>query len=178
MNDALAHLTLDTVRRLDKVVADTSSLIYAMRAGFLIPLTQTIRIIAPPGVFDELGEWGDVSPAIAAIAHLEESDRVYEGYQVDAQVVVAADKTGCAVLSDDLRLLARAAERGIAGYTVRVMLELMLLRSTVDLDTYCRLKRSLSEQVRYALPLYIAAEELHWEIRKETGQEEQWKPGD
>ena len=169
MNDALAHLSLDTVRRLDKVVADTSSLIYAMRAGFLMPLTQTIRIIAPPGVFGEIGKQSSPSTAIDSIGHLDESDGLYEGYQVDAQVVVAADQTGCPVLADDLRLLSRAAERGIAGYTVRVMLELMLLRSTVDFETYCRFKRSLSELVRYALPLYVAAEELHWEIRKEIG---------
>ncbi|MFW6291729.1 MAG: hypothetical protein ACOC7V_05315, partial [Spirochaetota bacterium] len=103
------------------------------------------------------------------VERIRDNEAVYKGYKVDAQVIVAAGQMQLPVLSDDLDLLGRAAEHEIAGYTVRAMLELLLLRERVDLETYTRFKRSLSELVRYAVPLYLAAEELHWQIRKEIG---------
>ena len=168
-HDPLGHLSVDGLRSLDELVADTSSLIYANKVGFLLILAQTVQLVAPPGVFRELGGRIDPGSGLGLVRHLAHDEQLYEGYDVDAQVIVAAAQEALPVLSDDLTLLGRAADREIAGYTVRAMLELLLLRGRVDLETYARFKRSLSSLVRYAVPLYVAAEELHWQIRKEIG---------
>lgn len=167
--DPLQHLSIDGLRSLDGLVADTSSIIFANRAGFLLPLVQTVTLTAPPGVFDELR--GDIpdEAGLSQVRHIRDNETVYRGYKVDAQVIVAAGQLQLPVLSDDLALLGRAEDQEIAGYTVRTMLELLLLREVIDLEAYTRFKRSLSELVRYAVPLYVAAEELHWQIRKEIG---------
>jgi hypothetical protein len=167
-DESLQHLSIDGLRSLERLVTDSSSLIYANRAGFLLPLVKTVRLIAPPGVFEEL------QGAIAGVAGLGsigtvDDESLYRGYKVDAQVIVAAQRSRLPILSDDLRLLGRAAHHEIAGYTVRAMLELLLLHRRIDLDGYARFKRSLSGLVRYAVPLWVAAEELHWQIRKEIG---------
>jgi hypothetical protein len=169
MNDALEHLSLETVDKLTSAVVDTSSLIFANKAGFLLPMTQAISLTAPPGVLQELQE--EISPelGLANIDTMPESTALYEGYTVDAQVVVTALRRGQPVVSDDYKLLQRAADQGIDGFTVRTMLELTLLRGKIDLEGYVRCKRSLSGLIRYALPLFLAAEELHWEIRKQIG---------
>ena len=163
------------MRSLEALVADTSSIIFANKAGFLLPLVQTVRLIAPPGVLGELR--GRILPeaGLGGVHRVSDNESLYEGYQVDAQVIVAASQTKLPVLSDDLTLLGRAADREIAGYTIRAMLELLLLRERVDLETYTGFKRSLAQLVHYAVPLYVAAEELHWQIRKEIGL---WSTGD
>jgi len=168
-NDSLQHLSVDGLRSLEELVADTSSLIFANKAGFLLPLVQTVRLIAPPGVFDELRGKIPAASGLGEVQRLPDIEAVYEGYKVDAQVIVAASQAKLPVLSDDLTLLGRAAEHEIAGFTIRAMLELLLLRERIDLDAYTRFKRTLSSLVRYAVPLYLAAEELHWQIRKEIG---------
>ncbi len=168
-DDDLQHLSLDGLRSLEALITDTSSLIYANRAGFLLPLVQAVRLTAPPGVFDELrGEVANEA-GLRFVTRIKDNEAVYRGYKVDAQVIVAAGQSRLPILSDDLTLLGRAAEHEIAGYTVRAMLELLLLQRRIDLESYARFKRSLSELVRYAVPLWVAAEELHWQIRKEIG---------
>ena len=166
-DDQLRHLSVDGLRSLDALVSDTSSLIHANRAGFLLPLVRTVRLVAPPGVLDELGDRVADRATVLLIEHIPEDEALYRDYRADAQVVIAARQSGLPVLSDDLRLLARAAQHDIAGYTIRVMLELLLMRRVIDLESYTRFKRSLSGLVRYAVPLWVAAEELHWQIRKE-----------
>ncbi|MFW5689323.1 MAG: hypothetical protein ACOC1U_07115 [Spirochaetota bacterium] len=168
-DESLQHLSVAGLRSLESLVCDTSSIIYANTAGFLMLLGQTVALKAPPGVFDELGKQLAEPAGLDQIHRLGDSEAIYRGYKVDAQVIVAARQMGLPVLSDDLTLLGRAADHEIAGFTIRTMLELLLLRGKVDLETYTRLKRTLSELVRYAVPLYLAAEELHWQIRKEIG---------
>jgi hypothetical protein len=167
--DPLQHLSIAGLRSLEGLVADTSSLIYANKAGFLLPLVQTVKLTSPPGVFDELQGKIPAESGIGLVRRIENNEAVYQGYKVDAQVIVAAGQLHLPVLSDDLSLLGRAEEHEIAGFTIRAMLELLLLREKIDLETYTRFKRSLSDIVRYAVPLYLAAEELHWQIRKEIG---------
>ena len=167
--DPLQHLSVAGLRSLEALVTDTSSLIFANKAGFLMPLAETVTLTAPPGVFGELREKIPLEAGLGLVHHIQDNESLYEGYTVDAQVVVAAGQLQLPILSDDLRLLSRAAEHEIAGYTIRAMLELLLLREKIDLETYTRFKRSLSDLVRYAVPLYVAAEELHWQIRKEIG---------
>jgi hypothetical protein len=168
-DDPLQHLSVDGLRSLESLVTDTSSLIYANKAGFLLPLAQTVTLVAPPGVFSELKGRVPADAGINLIHHIKDNESIYAGYTVDAQVIVAGRQLSLPILSDDLTLLGRAAENEIAGYTIRAMLELLLLVEKIDLETYTRFKRSLSELVRYAVPLYVAAEELHWQIRKEIG---------
>lgn len=167
--DPLQHLSIAGLRSLEALVTDTSSLIFANKVGFLMPLAETVKLTAPPGVFQELQGKIPRAAGLNLVEHIRDNEFVYKGYKVDAQVVAAAGQLSLPVLSDDLRLLDRAAEHEIAGYTIRAMLELLLLREKIDLETYSRFKRSLSELVRYAVPLYVAAEELHWQIRKEIG---------
>ena len=168
-DDSLQHLSVDGLRSLESLVCDTSSIIFANKAGFLLPLAETVSLTAPPGVFDELGQDIAQEAGLALVRRLSDRESIYRGYKVDAQVIVAARELGLPVLSDDLTLLGRAAENEIAGYTIRTMLELLLLREKIDLEAYRRFKRTLSDLVRYAVPLYVAAEELHWQIRKEIG---------
>lgn len=167
--DPLQHLSVDGLRSLESLVSDTSSIIFANKAGFLLTLAQTVSLVAPPGVFDELAGGIAEEAGLGLVRRLSDNESIYRGYTVDAQVIVAASQLDLPVLSDDLTLLGRAAEREIAGYTVRAMLELVLLRGQIDLEGYSRCKRALSDLVRYAVPLYVAAEELHWQIRKEIG---------
>jgi len=100
---------------------------------------------------------------------MESSRDIYGVYTVDAQVVVAALQNKAPVISDDFKLLERASGQGLQVFTVRTILELMLFRGTIDLDAYLEYKRKLSDLIRYAVPLFLAAEELHWEIRKQVG---------
>jgi hypothetical protein len=168
-DNSLQHLSVDGLRSLEELVTDTSSLIFANAAGFLLPLVQTVRLVAPPGVFSELDGRIPAASGLGEVKRIPDVEAIYEGYKVDAQVIVAAGQANIPILSDDLTLLGRAAEQEIAGYTVRAMLELLLLRERIDIPTYGRFKRALSSLVRYAVPLYLAAEELHWQIRKEIG---------
>ncbi len=168
-DEQLQHLSIDGLRSLERLVTDSSSLIYANRAGFLLPLVKAVRLIAPPGVFEELQENITGQAGLELVGRIKGNESAYRGYKVDAQVIVAAQRSRLPILSDDLKLLGRAARHEIAGYTVRTMLELLLLQRKIDLEGYARFKRSLSELVRYAVPLWVAAEELHWQIRKEIG---------
>lgn len=169
MKDALEHLSLETVDKVTSAVVDTSSIIFAKKAGFLLPLTRAVTLTAPPGVIKELQ--GEVAPELGLgnIDTMPEATDLYDGYAVDAQVVVTALRRRQPVVSDDYKLLQRAADQGIDGFTVRTMLELTLLRGKIDLKDYTRSKRALSGLIRYAMPLFLAAEELHWEIRKQIG---------
>ncbi|MFP4113848.1 MAG: hypothetical protein ACOC0E_03570 [Spirochaetota bacterium] len=167
--DPLQHLSIGGLRSLEALVADSSSIIFANKAGFLLPLVQTVKLTAPPGVFREIGDEIPAEAGLSGVRHIDDVETLYKGFSVDAQVVVAAKQLNIPILSDDLKLLGRAAESEIAGFTARTMLELLLLLEKIDLETYNRFKRALSGLVRYALPLYVAAEELHWQIRKEIG---------
>lgn len=165
--NSLEHLTIAELRRLSSVVADSSSLIILQRAGYLSHVSEAVTLHCPPGVIRELS--AGKTAISSGINPIDGDEDLYEGYAVDAQVVVAARQMRLPALSDDLTLLGRAAEHGVPGYTARSMLELLLLRGAISMDNYRRFKRTLSSLVRYAVPLYIAAEELHWEIRKEIG---------
>jgi rRNA-processing protein FCF1 len=167
--EALSHVTLAAIQDVTRAVIDTSSLIFAKKAGFVLPMTRTLELITPPGVVDELKGDIDSNAGLSAIDTMESSREIYSYYTVDAQIIVAAMKRNAAVISDDFKLLGRAAEQGVSTYTVRTILELMLYRGTIDLDAYMQYKRKLSDLIRYAMPLFLAAEELHWEVRKEVG---------
>ncbi|MFP4377319.1 MAG: hypothetical protein ACLFP4_09760 [Spirochaetales bacterium] len=167
--DALSQVSLEAIEKVTKAVADTSSLIFAQKAGFVLPMTKTLKLITPPGVADELQ--GSLTPeeGFANVDTMESSRDIYGVYTVDAQVVVAALQNKAPVISDDFKLLERASEQRLQVLTVRTILELMLFRGTIDLDAYLTYKRRLSELIRYAVPHFVAAEELHWEIRKQVG---------
>jgi rRNA-processing protein FCF1 len=169
MMDALSHVSLDTIETVTTAVIDTSSLIFAQKADFVLPMTKTLKLVTPPGVNDELQGSLTQEHGVSNIDTMESSRDIYGVYTVDAQVVVAALQNKAPVISDDFKLLERASGQGLQVFTVRTILELMLFRGTIDLDAYLEYKRKLSDLIRYAVPLFLAAEELHWEIRKQVG---------
>jgi hypothetical protein len=167
MQGRLFEHSVDELRRVDRFVVDTSSIIIMTDAGFIDRAMDAKRFFVPPGVLKELGAMN--AERYSGLRTMESDSGLYEGFTVDAQVVVAARQLRLPVVSDDLTLLGRAIEQGIAGYTARILLELLLLGGHVSLEEYAEFKLALSGLIRYAVPLYLAAEELHWEIRKEIG---------
>jgi len=169
MKDAIEHLSLETIEQIKAAVIDTSSVIFAHKAGFLLHFTKAVKLTVPPGVIKELKGEISAEEGLSGIDTMAESRELYEGYTVDAQVVAVALQRNQPVVSDDFKLLDRAAGQGVDGFTVRTMLELTLLRGAIGLEEYTRAKRALSQLIRYALPFFLAAEDLHWEIRKRIG---------
>lgn len=175
MRRAPGRPTLEELQTLDRLVTDTCSVILANRVGFLLPLTQEVELLAPTGVLLELEGWLMPEAGLAAITEVPppvadgEPPEAESGVPVDEQVIAAARCRSVPVLSDDLEVLGRAHDEGLSTYTTRLMLELLLLRRRIDLETYVGHKRALAHAIRYAVPLYVAAEEIHWEIRKAIG---------
>ena len=159
--------SIDDLRHLRRLVADTSSLILIRDSGYLAAVCKAIELSVPPGVVNELGEDAqDIGPCLTVA---RDSEAPTTQSPVDDQVLDLALHQGVPVLSDDLDILGSAAERGLPIHTARTLLEILLLQGHIDLKAYQDHRKSLSALVRYALPLYSAAEDLHQEIRKEIG---------
>ncbi len=137
-------------------------------AGYLDLVLETLRLHIPVGVRDELGT--DAASMNARLLDVEGDRAAWEAdTPVDEQVIRGAKEMRLPVLSDDLDVLGAILDARLRAYTARIMLECLLYRRVIENEAYDAYKRGLSRRMRYTPSLYAAAEELHWEIRKEIG---------
>ncbi len=146
----------DTLISLDRMVADSSSLILAEKAGFLPLLCREVRLVVVPGVLAETGFASNVF-------------RTLEGYDetpTDAAVVRAARETSLPLLSDDRSMLEQAHIAGMRYYNAIMALTLLLARGALTPDAFERFRGELYRHCRYSTQVRRFAESLYWSVRK------------
>lgn len=157
--DFEADRTLDELRTLRRAVIDSSSIIYAEKAGIIDTLVSAVELVTVVAVFNEVGH------TIASIRALNGPNRG----AVDGQVVELAQAHGLPIISEDRKLLSRAAERDLHGYNMLVILELLLFRGLLRLPEWDNARKHLLAAAHYHPRVVHAGNELHWAVRKEIG---------
>ena len=154
---AVAHL-----ENLAEAVIDTSSIIYASRAGFLEKLSGEITLLTVAGVIEEVGY------QVAGITTIAPDEGVARK-SVDLRVVEAASRLHLPVISDDRKLLAAAEAEGCLYFNAIMMLEFLLLRRRLTLSSYNAHRQRLIAFARYSRYVLATAQQIHLAVRKRVG---------
>ncbi len=152
--------TLEQLRTVRCAFIDSSSIIYAEKAGTLEILCGELQLQTVPGVVREVG---------IPIPDISVAPEIDSSISVDDQLLASAAEAHLAVISEDRKLLMKADDRGLAGYNMLVMLELLLLRGHISLAEWDRARKRLLAAAQYSSRVVHAGQQLHWAVRKEVG---------
>lgn len=152
--------TAEKLAELDGAYIDSSSIIYAQKAGFLPRLSDSLRLWTIPGVIAEIGR---------EVPGVQVLPSGAEGGPVDAQLFADACRNRKALISDDRELHLRADEAGVVCYNTLVMLECVLLKGGMNLHERQAFRKRLLAVAGYHPRVVQAADELHWAVRKRIG---------
>ena len=152
--------TLEQLRTVHRAVIDSSSIIYAEKAGVLNLLCGTLQLQTVPGVVREVG---------FPLTDISVGPEIDPGMPVDDQLLASATEAHLAVISEDRKLLMKADGGGLDAYNMLVMLELLLLRGHVSLGEWDVARKRLLAAAQYSAWVVHAGQQLHWAVRKEVG---------
>ena len=152
--------TLEQLRTVDRAFIDSSSIIYAGKAGVLEVLCGKLQLQTVPGVVREVG---------LPIPDISVGPEIDSSMSVDDQLIAAAGQARIPVISEDRKLLMKADDRGLDAYNMLVMLELLLLRGHIALAEWDIARKRLLAAAQYSAWVVHAGQQLHWAVRKEVG---------
>jgi hypothetical protein len=162
---------VDRLQTLGSAVIDSSSVIYATKAGFWDLLRRTVSLTTVRGVRDEVGRSLQGVEVVESAGPSEQpaASRLSSREPVDEHVVRLAVALGVPVVSDDRGVLAMADSLGIDFYNSLMMLELLLLQGALTLDQYAEYRHALLSIAHYSRYVVSFGEQVHWEARKRIG---------
>ncbi len=134
--------TLHAFKRLKNAVIDTSSIIYAQKAGFFRLLSRTIDLYAIPDVISE------TEKQVTGVGLL----RFYgpPSLSTDQKLIACALENKLAMISED-KIILRAMQRaGAPYYNSLMMLNFLLFSQKIDDDSYRRYHGALENIARYS----------------------------
>lgn len=156
------ELTADQILALRRAVIDSSTLIYLHAAGVLDHINGVLQLETTAGVADEVSR----PPAGFTLPEWISIATGSSGVTVDQSVLERALERGTALLSDDRKLLMAADDAKIPYYNAACVLQLLLLRRRLTIDSHDAAWARMMAAARYSPPVLAAARALHWEARK------------
>lgn len=158
------HPDLVHFRKLKRVIADSSSLIYMKKAGFLDRFIVTLEVYTVPEVMRETG-YADLPLNI--LHHRYHEDRRRRELDTDAILIRCAVREELPVLSEDRKILLAAEGRNLVYFNALMMLNFLLFSRKIPLPEHTRYFNRLLESARYTPRILAYSRELFWEIRRE-----------
>ncbi|MFP4564684.1 MAG: hypothetical protein ACLFRY_15390 [Spirochaetia bacterium] len=158
-----AHPDLVLFGKLDKILADSSSLIYMKKAGFLDRFLTSLEVYTVPEVIAETG-FEDL--AVKIIHHRYHEERRDRALDTDSILLRCAVDEELPVVSEDRKILLSAEEQGLPYFNALMMLNFLFFKRKITLGEHTRFFRRLLETARYTRRILTYSRELFLEIRK------------
>lgn len=143
---------------LKKAMIDTSSIIYARKAGFICILQNNLELTTIPEVIAEAGDdAGDIRPIqCAQIAKT-----------VDEKFVQCALLNDLPVISEDKKILTLAKKTHLPYFNVLMMLNFLSYIDAIESEQYSRYYRILRKFAWYSPKIWAYGETVHRTIESE-----------
>jgi hypothetical protein len=158
------HPDLVYFGKLDKILADSSSLIYMRKAGFLDRFLTALEVYTVPEVIDETGF---ENLAVRVVHHRYHEDRRGRAQDTDSILIRCAVDGNLPIVSEDRKILLAAERHGLPYFNALMMLNFLLFKREISLPEHGVSFRRLLLSARYAPRILAYSRELFWEIRRE-----------
>ncbi|AFG38710.1 hypothetical protein [Spirochaeta africana] len=149
-DESLLQDELTRFAQLQRLVADSSSLIYLDRLGQLQSVMQVLELVSVPGVAEETGFALDL-PLFTDLP---------AGASVDQRIIAAARQQQLPVLSDDRHILRAAEGSGTGFYNTGMILCYLRYRGRLDAPRAQAAWQQLESFARYAGPIRAYCRQL------------------
>ncbi len=141
VNPESLHETLSEFQSLNKVLIDTSSIIYIIKTGFWALLTESIAVYTIPSVIQELGY------PVQQINLLENS---IEAESTDSELVCQGIKLNLAILTEDKKIHSLARLHQLPHFNTLMILLYLLCKKKINQSTYHSLYAQLLSHAWYS----------------------------
>jgi rRNA-processing protein FCF1 len=128
-------------KQLRKAMIDTSSIIYARKAGFFRILQANIELITIPEIKAEAGDDADGIETMHCKATSE---------TVDQKLVDCALQNNLAVISEDKKILSKLKQTHLPYFNVLMMLNFLSYLEAIDGDQYSHYYTALRKIAWYS----------------------------
>ncbi len=146
------QIDLSKLKTLRRAVIDSSTLIYLSKLELLEYVTKEVDLIIPSAVFREIGSSG--------IEGVQVVPPVEAQMKADAQVVALARRLGCAVCSDDKKILLNARKQGADYFNTLMLILLLKVRKRLTTDETEKKLLQLKRLARYNAKIWKYGEDL------------------
>lgn len=153
--------------RLKQAVIDSSSVIYAQKAGFFALLRGAMDLVTVPGVMEETGMEPDrlrIEPV--PIGSKIPAGSAGQGMPVDTQVASLALSLNLPLISEDRKLLRGFGETGLPFYNSLMMLHYLLYRGLLAIREHDACLTRLLAVARYSQKVLTYGNTLYMEVLK------------
>lgn len=143
---------------INEVSIDASSIIYLLKMGILGYVSNEIKLVATPGVIEEVG-W----PRLPVLPCILDDKNLTN----DETVVELAIKRKISVLSEDREVLLNASSKRLNYYNALMILNYILLKGRILPDEYPLYHQRLLEISHYSKDILIYGSYINKLILKE-----------
>jgi hypothetical protein len=126
---------------LTKALIDSSSIIYANKAGFLDKLGETIRLYAIPEILNETQHDYE---NIKIIKHN------FNNVPTDKKLISVAFDQNLPVISEDKKILTALENRDIPYFNTLMMLNFLFYKNQISAADFCQYRRRLKDFAWYS----------------------------
>jgi hypothetical protein len=149
--------TLRAFGRLKNALIDTSSIIYAQKAGFLSILSRTIQLYSIPEVISEAGKQ---VPGVELRQHTGSAT-----LSTDQKLISCALENKLAMISEDRSILAAMQRAEAPYYNSLMMLNLLLFSHRVDDNSYRHYHSALKNIARYSEAVWQSGTDMYTAVK-------------
>lgn len=153
---------LSGFKELHSAVIDTSSVIYMQKAGFLDLAAKNINLHVPRIIIAE-AKYSDLP---ATEHELEE----FKKHPADIQCVLLAERLKVPVISEDKKVLRQTSLRNLPYYNSLMILNFLLFKKIITLETLDNLLSRLSSIARYSSFVLSYGESVRKTILNNSGE--------
>jgi hypothetical protein len=144
-------------KHLTKALIDTSSIIYAHRAGFFYLLQAKLELVTTPEVIAEAGADADSLGLI---------DCHTKSMSVDEKLVYCAIHENLPVISEDKKILLKLKRTHLPYFNVLMMLNYLCYVDAIDRHQYLQYCTSLQSFAWYSPKIWAHGNSVHDAIGK------------
>jgi rRNA-processing protein FCF1 len=134
-------ILLSQFDHLERVLIDTSSILYMQKSGFLSDLSACLEISAISEVMDEVGEH---------VSGIRLWRHQYESKSTDQKLIEAALENGIPVVSEDRKILKTLEVKTIPFFNSLIMLNLLFYRRQINFAELKCFERNLRKYAWYS----------------------------
>ena len=150
-------MTLRAFEQLKKALIDTSSIIYAQKAGFFSILSRAIQLYSIPEVISETGKQ---VPGVGLLQHAGSPS-----LSTDQKLISCALENKLAMISEDKGILTAMQRAEAPYYNSLMMLNLLLFSHRIDDDGYRRYYSALQNFARYSEAVWQFGKDIYTAVK-------------
>ena len=145
------------IKHLTKALIDTSSIIYAHKAGFLNVLQANLGLFTTADVIAEAG----TEAQNIELIHCDS-----ESGSVDERLFYCALQNNLPLISEDKKILAKLKQTNLPYFNVLMMLNFLVYIEAIDQDQYSRYYALLKKIAWYSPKIWAHGKSVHRAIEE------------